>query len=263
VESARSNLVYQTMRLQRHEERLEHYQKQVDLCTIRAPHDGFVIYANKNENDVRIEEGTRVRQRQNLFYLPDLSDMEVQMPLHESVVDRIHDGMPARVRIEALPGVSVEGHVVSVALVPLMTWSSFGSDVRNYLGMVKLDSVPRGLLPGMSAEVEIMTGTRNDALVVPAEAVTIEAGEDVCYVAREEGLERRHVTVGSSTSGLLEVTEGLTEGEEVVLDPARNLPADSDDSESEPPPEPDSDKGRSTLEIPSYHGPASSAATAE
>ena len=54
--------------------------------------------------DVRIEPGMSVRQRQRLFYLPDLTQMEVAAMLHESVVKDVKPGMLARVRIEALPG---------------------------------------------------------------------------------------------------------------------------------------------------------------
>ena len=49
----------------------------MELCTIRAPHDGFVIYANDQRRDIRIEEGMYVRQKQDLMYLPDLNEMEV------------------------------------------------------------------------------------------------------------------------------------------------------------------------------------------
>ena len=102
IAAARSNLTYGQMRLDRHVERLEYFQKQVDRCTIRAPHDGFLIYANENNNDTRIETGARVRQKQDLFFLPDMTRMEVQTVLHETIVDRVKDGMPAQVRVEAL-----------------------------------------------------------------------------------------------------------------------------------------------------------------
>jgi HlyD family secretion protein len=224
VEVARATLGFATLRLERHEERLEHYNEQVELCSIRAPHDGFVIYANDANRNITIEEGMIVRQRQHLFLLPDLADMDVRAVLHETVVNAVHEGMQARVRVEALPDVLLEGHVVSVTLLPLVSQARgiIGDDVKNYVGLVRLDSIPRGLRPGMSAEVQIVTGSHLDALVVPPEAVTIERGQEVCYVAGTEGVERREVTVGASTPDLLEVTQGLAEGEEVVLDPVGN-----------------------------------------
>src|SRR5579883_2826823 len=135
--------------------------------------------------------------------------MEVETFLHESVVDHVKSGMPAKVRVEGLENRVLEGHVVSVAQLPTQ---NFLNDVRYFIGHVKLDSVPDGLKPGMSAEVEIITQRRSDVLAIPAEALAVEQGREVCYVASEDGLERREIRTGQSTRDLLEVTEGLDEG---------------------------------------------------
>ena len=149
----------------------------MELCTVRAPHDGFLIYANDDDDDTRIEEGATVRQRQDLFYLPDLTQMEVVTTFHESIVRRIKDGMQAVVRIEAMPQVKLEGHVVSVSPLPasIRSWSQ-SDEVKNFIGKVQLHAIPQGLLPGMTAEVEILTAQVANAVVVPPDAVTHEAG---------------------------------------------------------------------------------------
>jgi HlyD family secretion protein len=218
VLAAESMLGYQTRRLQRSEERLAYYKRQVEYCTIRAPHDGYLIYVtDEHGRDIHIEPGTIVRQRQKLFYLPDLARMEVNAMLHESVVNEVRPGMRAQVRVEALPSHVLEGHLTSVAQLPTQ---NFFSDVKYFIGVVQLDSVPRGLMPGMSAEVDINTVRKPDVLVIPPEALAVEQGQDVCYVAHESGVERRTVKIGQVTGDLLEVTQGLDEGERVVIDPS-------------------------------------------
>jgi HlyD family secretion protein len=234
VESARINLDYQLARVRRFEERLAKYEHQVELCTLRAPHDGFLIYYTERRNrGTLIEEGAMVFQKQNLFYLPDLADMEVIATIHETAIDRVQEGMIARVHIEALPNLEVEGHVIWVSPVPLWNPPWLGNEVKNYEGRVKLDSLPNGLRPGMTAEVEIVTGNHPDALVVPPEAISYEGGHEICYVAVQEGVERREVTLGSSTIDMVEVTEGLAEGEEVVLDPAGNHVVPTSDADAQ------------------------------
>jgi len=218
VKAAEAFLNYQDRRLARNKERLELLQRQVERCTIRAPHDGFVIYANEANRNIRIEPGLAVHQKQRLFYLPDLSKMEVAALLHESVVKEVKPGMPARVTVEALAGRVLEGQVVSITQLPVSSQPWF-SDIKYFVAVVKLDNVPRGLRPGMTAEVAIQTVRRPDVLAIPAEALTVEEGRDVCYVARDDHLERREVRLGQATSDLLEVTGGLAEGDEVVLDP--------------------------------------------
>jgi HlyD family secretion protein len=216
VFAAEAMLRYQDRRLARYIERQALLEKMVAHCTIRAPHDGFVIYANDPWRQIRIEPGITVRQNQDLFYLPDLSRMVAQAMVHESVADRVQPGMRARVRIEALPNYVLEGHVTSVARLP--TQDMF-NEVRYFTTEVALDNVPNDLRPGMTAEVEIATDRRLDVLAIPVQALAIEEGREVCYVAHDDRVERREIKVGETNQGLLEVTEGLDEGERVVLNP--------------------------------------------
>ncbi len=217
IASARSKLSYESLRLRAQEERLTGLQRQISACTIRAPHNGLLIYAHKPKREVRIEVGVWVRQNQELLYLPDLSRMEVQVLLHETVVQRVHTGMRARVRLESSPGF-LEGKLSAIDPLPVIDrgkWSS--GEVKNYLGRVQLDDTTRGLFPGMTAEVEIATASLQDVLVLPAEAPRRENGHDVCFVLGRAGLERRTVTLGAATDALWEVTGGVSEGEEVAL----------------------------------------------
>jgi multidrug efflux pump subunit AcrA (membrane-fusion protein) len=89
-----------------------------------------------------------------------------------------------------------------------------------------------GLLPGISAKVEIQLGRCQDVLAVPSEAVSVDHDRNVCYIIRPSGLERREITPGRSTTNLIEVVDGLKEGESVILNPTQALvgldsPADS------------------------------------
>lgn len=217
IKMAEVILNYQDRRLQRNHERLEYLERQVKRCTIRAPHDGFVIYANQENRGIQIEAGMAVRQRQRLFYLPNLAKMEVAAIIHESVVKDVKPGMLAKVKIEALAGRVLEGHVTEVTQLPVQ--NSWFTDIRYFIGVVKLDTIPLGLLPGMTAEVAIQTVRRPDVLAVPPEALTMEEGHDVCYVTHDDHLDRREVTLGQVTRDLLEVTNGLNEGDTVILDP--------------------------------------------
>ena len=98
VTAAQTSLSNEYVRLQRQLERFATLKKQVENCTITAPQDGMVYYYKNpnsrgpNSQNVPLEEGMAVRQKQELFYLPDLTDMEIQMALNESVVNRIAPG---------------------------------------------------------------------------------------------------------------------------------------------------------------------------
>jgi HlyD family secretion protein len=221
VAAADLTLSYQTLRLSRHRQRHALLKSQVEHCTIRAPHDGFVIYANNADRQVFIEPGMSVRQRQQLFFLPDLTQMEVVAQIHESIVERVRPSMRAHVQFEGIDNQSAEGRVTSIAPMTVFNWRT---DVGYFEGIVKLDNVPEGLKPGMSAEVEIAMPRRENVLAIPTEAILIDHGYDICFVVHEDSVERRQVKLGNTTSDLVEVTQGLEAGEEVVLNPQPDDP---------------------------------------
>jgi HlyD family secretion protein len=71
----------------------------------------------------------------------------------------------------------------------------------------------------MTAQVEIALNRKDHVLAVPTVAIAHEDGREFCYVVHDDGLERREVKLGEGTRDLLEINEGLHEGEEVVLNP--------------------------------------------
>jgi HlyD family secretion protein len=167
-----------------------------------------------------IEAGASVIQGQELFYFPDLSKMEVVAMLNETVVDRIRPGMPARVRFEGLrTWEDLEGYVDSVDSLPKRSFN----DVPYYPCRIALDGKASGLLPNMSAKVEVHLGRCQDVLAVPLEAVSVDHDRKVCYVLGPSDPERREITSGGASAALIEVVDGLKEGESVVLNPTQVL----------------------------------------
>ena len=211
VTAAQTTLANEELRLQRQLDRLKALQKQVDYCTVRAPHDGVMFYytdpRSRGRNQVVIEEGMSVRQRQELFYLPDLTELEVQMALNESVVNRVSIGMKTKIRFEALPELELDGEVVSISQFPAAPGRD-GEDYRYFLSRVKLDKTAPGLTPGMTTRVDISLSGRRNVLAVPLEAIRSVAGKKICYVVHEDSLERRPVELGQDTTSLVEIKSG-------------------------------------------------------
>jgi multidrug efflux pump subunit AcrA (membrane-fusion protein) len=139
----------------------------------------------------------------------------------ESVV--MVPGQSASVRINAYQDRTLKAHVKSVGTVPSKTdW--FSADVKVYPTVVAIDEALEGLKPGMDAEVTIYIDTYEvPVLSLPLQAVlgSADMGEKrKCYVINSEGQpEAREVTLGMSNDTMVEVKEGLEEGERVVLNP--------------------------------------------
>ena len=183
---------------------------------MRAPHDGVAVHARRSWRSEPLAPGVRVYQDQELFKLPDLGQMEVEVSVHETMGSRVRVGMRASIRIASIADRVLAGQVVSIIPFPIPNDKEWDENLRHYLARVRLEETPSGVLPMMSAMVEIDTGRVQDALVIPAEAMAVVHGRQSCYVRVAEGVARRTIATHSATTELLEVTRGLSEGEQVV-----------------------------------------------
>jgi RND family efflux transporter MFP subunit len=229
VEKAESELKNAESTAKIEKETLDRIQQQIDRCTIKAPTDGIVVYANSRywDESSRIRPGAQLYNRQPIFSLPDLTKMKVKMKVHESLVKKVKAGMPATFLLEALPGVTLHGKVTKIATIAQADgWR--GGGVKMYETEISIDDLPTdaGLKPGMTAEVKILVNTLPDALQVPVSGVTEYDGARVAYVVAGGKVARREVQVGETSEQFVQVTSGLEAGEQVALDARARAAAD-------------------------------------
>lgn len=196
--------------------RLSREQKQLENCIIKADTAGMVIFPSmaawKETPD--IEEGATVREQQTLLMIPDVSQMQVKVGIHESKVGRLKLGMPAKVQLQEF---TLEGSVGEIAEVtrPAGWWTG---NVVKYDTIIKLEP-HSGLKPGMSAIVVVVLAKHDDVLTIPVTAI-VESGSDFyCWVQTESVVKRRVIKLGDSNDEFTVVHDGLTEGEQVILNP--------------------------------------------
>jgi multidrug efflux pump subunit AcrA (membrane-fusion protein) len=214
--AGRSKLAADEAGLDMEMKRLKRAEEELAACVIRAEKGGLVIYPSaaawKRTPD--ITEGATVRKDQVLLLMPDLTKMQVLVGIHESMVDSVRPGLPARV---TLPDRTLDAEVTSVASVtkPAGWWTG---NVVKYDTIVELPSVP-GLKPGMSAEVEVLLALHENVLKIPVAAVVETNEGDFCWVKTAEGTQRRPLQLGDSNDVFIVVESGVKEGDEVVLNP--------------------------------------------
>ena len=182
----------------------------------------MVIYPSAAEwkSAPDIEEGANVRQDQVLLLIPDLSQMQVKVGIHESKVDRLKVNMDATV---SLLEEQLEGRVASIASVtkPAGWWTG---NVVKYDTIVELkpdQDVP--LKPGMSVEVQVKIAEHTDVLTIPVAAVVEHEQAYFAWVMTSKGPERRELEVGDSNDEFMVVKTGLKEGDEVIINPRAHV----------------------------------------
>ncbi|MEI6525368.1 MAG: HlyD family efflux transporter periplasmic adaptor subunit [Planctomycetota bacterium] len=196
--------------------RLEREKKQLENCVIRAETEGMVIFPSmaawKDTPD--ITEGAVVREQQTLLMIPDFTQMQVKVGIHESKVDRLKVGMKAKIQLQEL---ILEGEVSEIAEVtrPAGWWTG---NLVKYDTIIKLPQHP-GLKPGMSAVVDIVLADHKDVLTVPVAAIIEGSSGLFCWVQTPEGVRKRVVRVGDTNDQFSIILDGLSESDEVVLNP--------------------------------------------
>jgi HlyD family secretion protein len=198
---------------------------QISNCKLFAPGDGLVVYANDANKfgpnqQPQIEEGSSVRERQKVFSLPDITKMRVNTKVHESMIEKLHPGLRARIKVESFGDKTLLGQVTKVQPLPDVA-GMFASDVKVYTTHVAIEDSFPGLRPGMSAQVEILVKELKDVLSVPLQAVLqFKEKDHIAVKSPTTGrFDWREVTLGTSNDKLVEVTKGIAEGELVALNP--------------------------------------------
>jgi len=186
-------------------------------CVITAPKDGLVIYptaaAWKDTPDVA--EGVGVSHDQVLLIMPDLDQMQIEVGIHEAIVDRVKINLRANVK---LPDRELQASVSEVATIaqPLGPWSG---NVVKYDTVISLPK-EEGLKPGMSAEVEIVLAEYENVLYVPVSAILETEEGQFCWVEEPQAQPRRQrVILGESNDVYVIVEQGIKEGDQVILNP--------------------------------------------
>ena len=91
-------------------------------CTMRAPRDGIIVYANRVNGwgtvETQIREGLRVYQSQPIFRLLDPRHMQVRAKINESQVARIRSGQPVLIHLDAFPDRLLRGSVAEIVPIP-------------------------------------------------------------------------------------------------------------------------------------------------
>ncbi len=206
-------------------ERLRRIEAMIAHCTMRAPRDGIVVYANRTNGwgmvETQIREGLLVHQSQPIFRLLDPKDMHVKARINESQVAQIRSGQPVLIHLEAFPDQPMRGSVAEITPIPSLAGGPF-SDVRTYSATVRIESGSFDeLRSGLSAELNFLVESRHRVTRVPLEA--IRWADDKAFVAMAtesaDGLDWawRPISVGATDATYAEVRSGLEPGDRVIV----------------------------------------------
>jgi HlyD family secretion protein len=178
--SAEAQVANSQAQVKQREALLYSARTELEKTIIRAPVDGTVIKRS-------VEPGQTVAaslQAPELFIIAqDLTAMQVEVSVDEADVGRIREGQEATFTVDAFPGQTFRGEVMQVRKASLVV-----QNVVTYVVVVSAANRDQSLLPGMTANVRIVTARRDNALRIPNSALRFRLpGETASAGTRQPG----------------------------------------------------------------------------
>ncbi|MDR1379742.1 MAG: efflux RND transporter periplasmic adaptor subunit [Synergistaceae bacterium] len=160
---ARASLTEANSRVLQAQESLKQAETNLKYTKITSPIDGVVVSR-------QVDVGQTVAaslQTPTLFSIArDLTQMQVEANIDEADIGRIREGQKAVCRFDAWPQDSFEAVVAQKRLSPETV-----SNVVTYVVILKIDNEEGKLMPGMTANISVVTEQRDDVLRIPAAAL--------------------------------------------------------------------------------------------
>ena len=198
IEIARAQVKQAQVNVRMTKQRLE------DTLT-KAPFAGFVVKKLKNEG-----ECVTATPVTSILKIEDISKIKVEVKMPENEMGKIQKGDPAEVSVDAFPDRTFTGSVVVVnpAVDPASRTFKAKVEIPNNQGLLK---------SGMFARVLIAVEHHKGIHIVSRDALMETNDNWFVFVINDETAHKKRITTGISQNDLIEVKEGLNEGDIVVI----------------------------------------------
>ena len=189
VETARSTAASAQEDVTRSEALLTAATDNLNKTRFIAPFDGVVSALNVEQGEI-VVLGTMNNPGTQIMVVSDLSRMLVRADVDEADVVDIRPGQKAKITVDALPDTSFPGTVTEIGNTAKRTLTGGSEGQTNFEVQVVFDhSVPQ-VRPGMTADVQIETGTHAKTKAVPIQAVVVRTDRELERATRKGGAKR-------------------------------------------------------------------------
>jgi HlyD family secretion protein len=228
---------------------LKQARDDLSKTTIYAPMAGQISALNKEQGEIAL--GSQF-QKDVILTVADLTAMEAQVKVDENDIMSIALGQPAEIEVDALPGQTLHGTVSEIGSSAIASGSGTTDQKTEFEIKVAITNPPPTLRPGMTASANIITKTNATALSVPLQSVAARSVDQLAmkgekrkeaekrYKADHDGFVEvvfcvekgkavaKQVKTGIQGDDLIEILDGLKEGDEIVTGSYRAISKDLD-----------------------------------
>jgi RND family efflux transporter MFP subunit len=185
-----------------------------DFKIVKAPFDGIVT-ARNTDIGALVNSGSG----NPLFVLAQVKPLRVYINVPENMAQDVAVGANAELRFNEFPGKEFSGKVVR-------TSGAIDPSSRTLLTEVDVPNDSGELFPGAYAQVRLVTGSNNRSVLIPANTLLFRSeGAAVGVVNQNNVVELKKIKIGRDLGTQLEITQGLTLDDRVIINPSDSLAA--------------------------------------
>jgi HlyD family secretion protein len=202
-------------------EAMRYAQGNAAKMVVHSPMEGVVVY-NTIWLDSRmgtVQAGDQVRPGVPFMQVVDPSRMEVHVELNQVDLLKVQAGQRAQMHLDAYPGLSLPAVLEGVS--PLGHTGQFTEAVRSFGALFSIQGTDPRLLPDLSASLDLDLNSQANVLVVPCQSIGSEAGHSFVWLKNSGNFEKRAVQVGACNDLDAVVVSGLSEGDVIQREVAR------------------------------------------
>ena len=195
---------------------MEKMNNQDTLTAIEEVENGIQSDFNGVVTEVEIVEGSTPQEGQKLLTVESTEKVKVEITVSKYDLDKIAVGQEAEINIA---GKEYKGKVSKINR--MATTNASGAAVVG--AEVEIENPDQSIFLGVEAKVEVHMATAADVVTVPVEVVNTDREGDFVFVAEEGLVKKKRVTTGISSDTDIEIQEGLTAGEAVIMTTGQEL----------------------------------------
>ncbi|MEB3359143.1 MAG: efflux RND transporter periplasmic adaptor subunit [Synechococcales bacterium] len=216
LRDAEVRLTNSELKLRNEELQVRNLQAQLKDTQILAPFDAVIL-------DIEVNPGDGVQQEGELLTIGDPQQEAVIMQLNALNALDVKVNMPVRVSMIGPDPQTFTGRIYQVSPLAIARSNNNNDDQATIKAVVILDAPSQTLIPGSTVSVEIILDQRTGVVTVPIAAVHTDGGSPYVWVKdQDDTAQQRSVVTGLQNVEVVEITSGLMDGDEVVV----NVPPD-------------------------------------
>ncbi|HUV81136.1 MAG TPA: efflux RND transporter periplasmic adaptor subunit [Patescibacteria group bacterium] len=187
--------------------RVQLYENQLKEAKLISPVDAKVVEINK-----RVGELVQPALSEAVIVLLPIVPYEVKTDIYEEDVVKISVGNPVEISLVAFPDEKIEGAIASINPAEKII-----DGVVYYETIIGFNEAPEDIKPGMTADLVIQIGSKENVLVIPREVIGKEGDKTIVEVYKNGSIGKREIEIGlRGSDNMTEIISGLEEGEQVI-----------------------------------------------